>query len=105
MEQKTNPLQVFEKEAPEVAKAFNGLVEAVRNTKGLDEKTKHLIYIGIKATTGDATAVYFHVPMAKKLGATRDEVRDAILITLTVCGLQAVANCLPAAMDIYDKAV
>jgi len=42
--------------------------------------------------------------MAKKLGATRDEIKDTILITLTVCGLKGVASCLPLAMEVYDKA-
>jgi len=103
MEQKINPLAIFAKEAPQVAQAFDSLVNTLRQGNGLDEKTKHLIYISMKAALGDTTAVYYHVPMAKKLGASRDEVKDAILLTLTVCGLQAVANCLPAALDIFDK--
>ena len=98
-----NPLEVFLKEAPEVAKAFDGLIESLKNTTGLDPKTKQLVYIGIKSALGDTTAIYYHVPMAKKLGATRDEIRDTILITLTVCGLKGVASCLPIALDVYDK--
>ena len=99
-----NPLDIFQKEAPEVAKAFDGLIEALKGTTGLDSKTKQLVYIGIKSSMADTTAVYFHVQMAKKLGATRDEIRDTILITLSVCGLKGVASCLPVAMDAYDKA-
>lgn len=98
-----NPLDVFQKEAPEVAKAFDGLIEALKGTTGLDAKTKQLIYIGIKASMADTTAVYFHVQMAKKLGATREEIRDTILITLSVCGLKGVASCLPTALEAYDK--
>lgn len=98
-----NPMEVFQKEAPEVAKAFDGLIEALKGTTGLDPKTKQLIYIGIKSALGDTMAVYYHVPMAKKLGATREEIRDTILITLTVCGLKGVASCLPSALEVYDK--
>jgi alkylhydroperoxidase/carboxymuconolactone decarboxylase family protein YurZ len=105
MEQKTNPIDTFYKEAPEVSKAFNNLVEALKNTKGLDTKTKQLVYIGIKAALGDTTAVYYHVPMAKKAGATREEIKDTILITLTVCGLKGVTTSLPVALEIYDKIV
>jgi len=79
------------------------LIEALKNASGLDAKTKQLVYIGIKSSMGDTTAIYFHVPMAKKLGATRDEIRDTILITLSVCGLKGVASCLPTALEIYDK--
>ena len=99
-----NPLDIFQNEAPEVAGAFNGLIEALKNTTGLDAKTKQLVYIGIKSAQGDTTAVYFHVIMAKKLGATRDEIKDTILITLSVCGLKGVASCLPVALEAYDKA-
>jgi len=98
-----NPIDIFQKEAPEVAKAFDGLIEALKDTTGLDTKTKQLVYIGIKSSMGDTTAIYYHVQMAKKLGATREEIRDTILITLTVCGLKGVASCLPTAMEIYDK--
>lgn len=98
-----NPLEIFQKEAPEVAKAFDGLITALKKTTGLDAKTKQLVYIGIKAAMGDTTAIYYHVPMAKKLGATREEVKDTILITLSVCGLKGVASCLPTALEVYDK--
>jgi len=98
-----NPLEIFQQEAPEVAKAFDGLITALKETKGLDAKTKQLVYIGIKSAMGDTTAIYYHVPMAKKLGTTREEVKDAILITLSVCGLKGVASCLPTALEVYDK--
>jgi len=93
----------FSKRSSEVAKAFDGLIEALKGTNGLDPKTKQLVYIGIKSAMGDTTAIYYHVQMAKKLGATREEIKDTILITLSVCGLKGVASCLPTAMDIYDR--
>jgi len=96
-------LESFQQEAPEVAKAFDGLVDALRSTTGLDAKTKQLVYIGIKSSLGDSTAVFFHVKMAKHLGATRDEIKDTILITLTVCGLKGVSSCLQIALEAYDN--
>ena len=99
-----NSLEIFQKEAPEVAKAFDRLIEALKSTNGLDPKTKQLVYIGIKSSMGDTTAIFYHVQMAKKLGASREEIKDTILITLSVCGLKGVATCLPTALEIYDKA-
>ncbi|ADQ79529.1 Carboxymuconolactone decarboxylase [Paludibacter propionicigenes WB4] len=96
-------LNTFQTEAPDVAKAFDNLVEALKSTTGLDAKTKQLIYISMKASTGDSTSVFFHVKMAKKLGATREEIKDTILITLTVCGLKGVSSCLQTALDAYDN--
>lgn len=103
MNQQQNPLQIFEKESPEVAKAFNHLVDALKDTQGLDAKTKQLVYIGIKSALNDPAAVFYHVAMAKTLGATRDEIKDTILITLTVCGLNGVAGCLPVALAAFDR--
>ncbi len=100
-----NPLDVFQKEAPKVADAFNGLIDALKETNGLDAKTKQLVHIGIKASMGDTTAIFYHVPMAKSLGASREEVRDAILISLSVCGLKGVATCLPTALEVYDREI
>lgn len=102
MDMGQNAMDVFQKEAPQVAEAFNGLIQAIVSSKGLDEKTKQLIYISIKAAQGDETAVKFHVPMAKKLGATKAEVIDAILITLTVSGIKGVATCLPGAVKEFE---
>lgn len=103
MDQQQNPLDIFEKEAPEVAKAFDKLTDALKETTGLDAKTKQLVYIGIKSALADPKAIFYHVAMAKDLGATRDEIKDTILITLTVCGLKGVVSCLPVALAAYDQ--
>lgn len=66
------PMELFQKEAPEVAVAFNNLIMALVASKGLDQKTKQLIYIAMKAAMGDNMAVEAHVPMAKAAGATRE---------------------------------
>jgi len=100
----SDPIEVFCQEAPEVASAFDGLIQSLVDTKGLDAKTKQLVYIGIKAAQGESTAIHYHVPMAKKLGATRAEIRDVILLTLTTSGLKGVTSCLPVALKAYDEA-
>jgi len=99
----TNPMELFQKEVPEVASAFNGLIMSLVATKGLDIKTKQLIYIAMKAAMGDDTAVRAHIPMAKAAGASREEVIDAILMTLTVSGIRGVVHCLPEAVKQYEK--
>jgi len=98
-----NPMELFQKEAPEVAAAFNNLILSLVASKGLDQKTKQLIYIAMKASMGDDMAVKAHVPMAKAAGATRQEVVDAILMTLTVSGIRGVVHCLPEAVSYFEK--
>ena len=97
-----SPMTVFKTAAPQVAQAFDGLIQAISQNGGLDAKTRQLIYIGIKASQGDTAAVTAHTPMVKSAGASREELRDAILLTLAVSGVKGVVSCLPAALDAYD---
>jgi alkylhydroperoxidase/carboxymuconolactone decarboxylase family protein YurZ len=103
MEQK-NSCQLFMEEAPEAANAFNGLIGSLQNS-GLDSKTIQLSYIAIKASQGGATAVTAHVPMAKQAGATWDEIKGAILLTLTISGVSGVLACLAPAKEAYHNKV
>ena len=98
-----NPFTALQEEAPQVAGAFNGLIAALSAADGLDAKTRQLIYIGIKASQGEAGAVTAHVPMAKAQGATRAEIRDAVLLSLTTAGVTGVTHCLVPALAAYDR--
>ena len=97
-----NPLQKFVEEAPKIQKAYAGLIQALIDDEGLDPKTKQLIYIGMKMVADDARAVSMHVPMAKKAGATREEVKTTILLGLSVIGLKAASKYLPLALAHFD---
>jgi alkylhydroperoxidase/carboxymuconolactone decarboxylase family protein YurZ len=98
-----NPLEIFQKEAPEVAAVLNGLIQSLVVSKGIDAKTKQLIYIAMKASLGDENTVRAHVPMAKSAGATKEEVIDATLMTLTFSGIRGVVTCLPEAVKQFEK--
>ena len=95
--------QIFQDESPEVAAAFNKLIEAVAKPSALDAKTKHLIYIAMKIVMGDVGAALAHVHFAKKLGATREEIRETVLLTITVVGLKGINTALPSMLETYDK--
>ncbi|SDN13762.1 carboxymuconolactone decarboxylase family protein [Acetanaerobacterium elongatum] len=99
-----NPFEVFRQEAPQACDAFNGLIAAVSAGDGLDAKTRQLLYIGIKASQGEPAAVAAHVPMAKAEGAKREEIRDTILLTLTVCGVKGITTCLVPALEAFENA-
>jgi len=98
-----NPLEVFKNEAPEIQEAYAEVINALIKAKGLDAKTKQLIYIAMKVVTDDKNAVKYHIPMAKAVGATRDEIKETILLTLTVNGLKGISNFLPEALSVYDQ--
>ncbi len=98
-----NPMELFRREAPAVADAFDGLIQAIVAQEGLDQKTRQLIYIAMKASAGDAMAVRAHIPMAVAAGATKEEVSGAIVMTLTVSGVRGVVTCLPEAARYFEQ--
>ncbi len=100
---KDNPLQVFVDESPEVQKAYAGLIQSLIDMEGLDNKTKQLIYIGMKMVSDDERAIKMHVPMAKNAGATREEIKSTVLLGLSVIGLKAASKYLPIVLDSFDN--
>lgn len=102
MEQK-NFFQILAEETPEVNGAFFGLIKTLEEKGGLDPKTFQLAYIAIQVTRGQVDSVVGHTIFAKQAGATREEVRGVILLSLMAVGINGVANCLVPALEAYDK--
>ncbi len=98
-----NPLQTFVEEAPEIQKAYADFIQLLIEDKGLNSKTKQLIYIGMKMIADDERAVKMHVPMAIAAGATREEIKTTVLLGLSVIGLKAVSKYLPIVLDSFDN--
>jgi AhpD family alkylhydroperoxidase len=99
-----NFFEVWGKESPETMQAFFDFAGKIEKCGGLDAKTFQLIYMAIQASRGAVGSVAGHAAFAKKAGATREEVRGAILTTLMAVGINGVADCLTAAMNSYDNA-
>ena len=97
-----NPYEIFIEECPEVAARFDDLIEAQKALKGLDTKTKQLINIAIQTANRNVKGVQTHAMMAKKEGATRDEIVGAVVLNLHHSGFASVLECLPAAIDGFE---
>jgi alkylhydroperoxidase/carboxymuconolactone decarboxylase family protein YurZ len=97
-----SPYEIFQLECPELAAKFNELVQVQRSLKGLDQKTKQLINIAIQTSIKNPTGVRMHAMMAKKDGATREEVISAVSMNLHLTGLSNVLECLPSAIEGYE---
>jgi AhpD family alkylhydroperoxidase len=98
-----NPFELFQKESPELAARFAELVNAQRARPGLDDKTRHLLVIAISTANRNPRGVMTHATMARKFGATRDEVLSAVLMNLHLSGLGSVLDALPAAVQGYGE--
>ena len=82
--------ELFMEKAPEVAKAYGGMVMQLAQTSALDHKTQELAYLAVLAATG-------------REGATRDEVASAVLVGLPAVGMAAVESLAPV-LEAYDQA-
>lgn len=98
----SNAFETFAKEAPDHQKAWSVAVQALGAASKLDNKTASLAYISVMAATRLDSGLPFHVQMAKKHGATKDEVISAVLIGLPAVG-NIVTAALPIAIDAYDE--
>jgi len=87
--------QIFQEESPEVAAANNRLIsKAIRFRRQNQKPTLHSRE-NLGRHVGAALA---HFSFAKKLGATREEIRETCLLTLTLVGLKGVNTTLVAAL-------
>ena len=70
-------------------KAVNGLMEvAFLSQRALDRKTKELIFIGTLVGQGAAKEhLKTHMEAAKRAGATKQEVLEALEICASPCGI------------------
>jgi len=95
--------QTFLSEAPEQARAWGALVQALGQASALDAKTSALAYLAVLAALERPSGIPFHVQAAKKAGASREEVVSAILVGLPAAG-HVVTQALPPAIEAYDTA-
>lgn len=57
----------------------------------------------MKIVSDDVGAALAHVAIAKKLGATKEEIRETVLLTITAVGLKGINTTMANALETYDK--
>jgi alkylhydroperoxidase/carboxymuconolactone decarboxylase family protein YurZ len=95
--------QAFVDQAPRHAAAWMNAVQELGKVSALDEKTASLAYLAVLAALRLESDVPFHVTLAKKAGASRDEVQSAVLVGLPAAG-NGVTHVIPAVMRAWDRA-
>jgi len=94
--------ELFAQEAPEAHAAWMEAAQRLDKASKLDKKTEELVYVAVLAAVRLESGLPFHVKMAKKLGATRDEIISTILVGLPAVG-NVVTAALPIAIEAYDE--
>lgn len=78
--------KVFVKQYPEVADSFKNVGDICSAAGPMDEKTKHLVQLGIAVGAESKGAVRSHARRALELGASPKEVLQAVLMSGTMIG-------------------
>ncbi len=102
MQQVSNNFQVFMAENNAVGSAFMEMVIKTAETSALERKTAELAYIAVLSAVRLLGGLPLHTKTAKALGATREEIKSAVLVGLPAVGL-AVTEALPIALQSYDE--
>lgn len=95
----------FGRRHPVTAKAHMRFVQAAADESALDERTRHLAYLSVLCAQGLTGGIAFHVGLALRAGASRDEVASAALVGMPAVGLRVLDGYAAAlaAVDATDE--
>lgn len=94
---------VLARELPGVMTAFFGLHSEVVKDGALSARTKELIMVGISVAIRCEHCISKHISEAVKLGATRQEVLEAVSTAILMAGGPAVAYGSTVALDTLEE--
>lgn len=94
----------FQKTYPELFAAYDELGKQASTAGPLDKKQVALIKLGIAAGARLEGAVHSHCRRAMEAGATAEEIRHAILLTVTTLGFPTMMACLSWVDETIDRA-
>lgn len=98
-------LATFSKEVPQTVKGFGQMGQAAKAEGALSEKTKEFIALGIAVSTRCDSCIGFHVRSLVRLGASREELCEALAMATYMGGGPSYAYSAKAleAYDIFSK--
>ncbi|MDQ0889797.1 AhpD family alkylhydroperoxidase [Paenibacillus sp. V4I9] len=95
-------LSEMHKLAPEGMKAFSEFSKKATAPGLLSEKTKELIAVASAHITGCAYCIESHTTKAKIVGASKEEIAEAVLVAVALKAGSALAHSVNA-LNAYDK--
>lgn len=102
MKNVSDSFKCFLTETPEHSKAWMEVVKKLDEASTLDKKTEEIAYIAVMSAVGLLSGLAFHVKHAKELGATRNDIKSAVLLSLPAVGNKTIAA-LPIALEAFDE--
>jgi alkylhydroperoxidase/carboxymuconolactone decarboxylase family protein YurZ len=93
----------FQKDHENIWRAFQKLGEECHRAGPLDARTRRLVKVGIATASGSEGAVHSAVRNALADGVSPDEIRHAILLSITTIGFPNGQAALSWAEDVIRK--
>ncbi|HEB60602.1 MAG TPA: carboxymuconolactone decarboxylase family protein [Phycisphaeraceae bacterium] len=90
---------------PELGDAHENVAKAVEAAGPLDAKTLALVKIGISIGAGLESALRSHVRKAMKAGASKEEIEQAILLSMNTCGFPRCVAAWRWAQEQFERGV
>ncbi|MBZ5539886.1 MAG: carboxymuconolactone decarboxylase family protein [Acidobacteriia bacterium] len=97
--------QTLRKSYPGVWKSFQDLGEQCHRAGPLEERARRLVKVGISAAAQSEGAVHSAVRHARIAGVPAQEIRHAILLSITTIGFPRAMAALSWAEDILKRRV
>lgn len=93
----------FREDYPEIAEAYDQMGNAVHTAGPLDDKTRSLIKLALSTGAGLEGAVHSHTKKALEKGATKEEIKQTVLLALPTIGLPRMMAALSWVEDIIKE--
>jgi len=90
------------KETPDTFKGFSVMGQAAKKEGHLSEKTKEFIALGIAISTKCESCIGFHMKSLVRLGATREQVTEALAMVSYMGGGPAISYSSKA-LEAFDE--
>lgn len=102
MEKVTNGFQLLMTETEGVGKAFMDAIQVLGEKSSLELKVHELAYISVLVATKNFDGLPFHMQHAIEAGATKEEIKSAVLLPMPLIGIQ-VAEALQYVMKLNEE--
>lgn len=93
----------FLKLYPEVAEYYTGLSNSVKKVGPLNAKTRALVKLGISIGLKHEGAVHSHTRKSLEAGATPEEIRQSVILSLTTIGFPSMMAALSWVNDVLES--
>ena len=93
----------FSSDYPEIFKAYKEMGTLIRESGPLDEKSQNLVKLGIAVGANSRGGVMSHTRKALESGATKEEIKHAVLLALSTTGFPNMIAAMYWADEVLEK--